>query len=112
MNNIANLRINMYANDCLIYTIGNNWGNMIPKIQEGLHCFKNWCCKNSLKVNARKSKSLILGSTYKVSDKKLENRLTLNVHELEHTNVYNYLGILLDKNMHMSLMPLLSRLKN
>ena len=41
--NIANLRINMYADDCLIYTIGNNWGNMFPKIQDGLDSFQNWC---------------------------------------------------------------------
>ena len=36
MNNIADLRINMYADDCLIYTVGNNWNMMFPKLQQGL----------------------------------------------------------------------------
>ena len=39
----------------------------------------------------------------------LENRFILNDQYLDYTNVYNYLGILLDQNM--SLLPLLSKLK-
>ena len=108
--NIANLRINMYADDCLIYTVGNNWEIMFPKIQDGLNTVQKWCLDNSLKLNARKSRSLFLGTRYKVSNLNLENRFVLNAQSLEFANVYNYLGILLDKNM--SLLPLLSRLKS
>ena len=43
MNNIANLRINMYADDCLIFTVGNNWNVMFPRLQDGLNSCKNWC---------------------------------------------------------------------
>ena len=110
MNNIANLRINMYADDCLIYTIGNNWELMSPKLHDGLKCFETWCVNNSLKLNARKSKALILGSSAKIPLLEPENRFTLNGHKLEFVKVYNYLGIMLDQNM--SLLPLLSRLKN
>ena len=110
MNNIANLRINMYADDCLIYTIGNNWDHMSPKLSDGLQCFETWCVNNSLKLNARKSKALVLGSKPKFLGLKLDNRFTLNGHQLEYTKIYNYLGIILDQ--HMSLLPLLTRLKN
>ena len=110
INNIANLRINMYADDCLIYTVGNNWDLMFPKLQEGLRSCEKWCCENSLKLNARKSKALVLGTNYKISDINLRNRFILNDQFLDYTNVYNYLGILLDQKM--SLMPLLHRLKN
>ena len=61
--NIADLRINMYADDCLIYTIGNNWNTMYPNIQNGLNCFQNWCVSNSLKLNVGKTKALVLGSS-------------------------------------------------
>ena len=110
MNNIANLRINMYADDCLIYNIGNNWELMFPKLQEGLRSCEKWCTENSLKLNARKSKVLIIGSNYKISGIDLGNRFILNDQFLQFTNLYNYLGILLDRNM--TLMPLLTRLKN
>ena len=66
INNIENLHIDMYADDCLIYTVGNNWDNMTLKLQEGLRGFENWCLENSLKVNAQQSKTLILGSKYKI----------------------------------------------
>ena len=110
MSNIANLRINMYADDCLIYTIGNNWENMTPKLRDGLQCFENWCVKNSLKLNARKSKVLALGTSTKVSTVNVEEKFMLNGQGLDYTKVYNYLGIILDQ--HMSLLPMLSKLKN
>ena len=55
-------------------------------------------------------KSLILGTSCKVSNILLGNRFTLGAHTLEFTNAYSYLGTLLDKNM--SLSPLLSKPKN
>ena len=33
ISNLANLRINMYADDCLIYCTGNNWDFVRPKIE-------------------------------------------------------------------------------
>ena len=107
--NIGDLRINMYADDCLIYCVGNNWEIMKPKIQAGLESFQNWCVGNRLKLNARKSKSLIIGSGYKIGNINLNNKLTLNGDTLEFAETYNYLGLILDKNM--SLTPLLSKLK-
>ena len=67
MRNIANLRINMYADDYLIYTVGNNWECMFPKLHDGLQCFETWCTNNSLKLNASKSKSLIIGPSTEVN---------------------------------------------
>ena len=110
MYNIANLRINMYADDCLIYTIGNNWDRMRPKLQDGLHCFETWCVNNSLKLNARKSKALVLGPNSKISALNMNNRFILNGQHLEYTKSYNYLGIMIDQ--HMSLQSLLSKLKS
>ena len=34
--NISELRVNIYADDYLIYSVGNNWERMIHKIPEGL----------------------------------------------------------------------------
>ena len=58
ISNVANLRVNMYADDCLIYTVGNNWNLMSPKIQNGLNHFQNWCKDNCLKLNVKKNEIL------------------------------------------------------
>ena len=92
--NIGNLCINMYADDCLIYSIGNSWNLMFPKIQTGLNSFQKWCRKNSLKLNVRNTKSLLLGSNFKLADVDLEQRFLLDNHPLDFTNMYNYLGVI------------------
>ena len=108
--NIADLRINMYADDCLIYTVGNNWDIMYPKIQNSLNGFQNWCLSNSLKLNAGKTKALVLGSPFKTSMVNQANTFFLDNEPVTFANVYNYLGIMLDKHMTLSFM--LTKVKN
>ena len=81
---------------------------MFPNIQDGLNAFHEWCVDNSLNLNVRKTKSLILGSNFKTSGIDLDNRFVINGESLEYTAVYNYLGIILDVNM--LLLPLLTYL--
>ena len=107
--NIGNLQINMYADDCLIYCTGNNWNLMRPKVERGLDNVQTWCTKNRLKLNVRKSKTLLVGSYQKTNSVDVSNKFILDNQPLEYTGTYTYLGIILDKNM--TLMPLLSRLK-
>ena len=109
LNNIGTLRVNMYADDCLIYLIGNNWEDMVPLKQAGLDGFQNWCSDNCLKLNGCKSKSLVLGTQLKLSSIDVNRRSMLDNCNLEHANVYNYLGIILDSQM--TLTPLFSKFK-
>ena len=106
---VGNLRVNMYADDCLIYTIGNCWENMVPTIQDGLDGFQNWCKNNCLKLNIRKSKSLVIGTKQKLTGVNLENRFKLDDLDLQRVDVYNYLGIIFDSQM--SLSPLFVHVK-
>ena len=99
----------MYADDCLIYSIGNNWEDMVPRMQAGLDGFQNWCSDNCLKLNGRKSKSLVLGTQFKLSSINVNRRFMLDNCNLEHANVNNYLGITLDSQM--TLTPLFSTLR-
>ena len=109
ISNVGDLRVNMFADDCLIYAIGNDWDRMVPKIQNGLDNFQNWCLDNRLKLNVKKSKSLVIGTTFKLMDINLQNTFRLNDHGLENVNLFNYLGIILDKNM--TLVPLFAKVK-
>ena len=41
MNSVGNFRENMFADNRLIYKIGNTRETMVPKIQEGVDCFSS-----------------------------------------------------------------------
>ena len=106
---MTDLRVNMYADDCLIYSVGNNWSMLRPKLQQGLNDFYEWSYDNCMKLNIGKSKALMIGSNHKLSGINFENKFTLNGEVVHYVNDYNYLGLLLDKNMTLS--PLLARVK-
>ena len=99
----------MYADNYLIYTIGNEWEYMVPKIQTGLDSFQQWCLHNSMTLNVKKSKAFVIASTFKKVNLDLDNRFVLNNSLLERVNSYNYLGIILDT--HMTLNPLFKKVK-
>ena len=48
--NVSGLCVNMYADDCLVHAIGNNWKRMVPGTRDGLENFHNWCSDNCLKT--------------------------------------------------------------
>ena len=100
----------MYAEDCLIYCVGNNWNLMRPNIENGLQNFHDWCERNMLKLNIKKSKSLLIGSYHKIRSFDFTDKFKLAGQELDFVHTYNYLGIHLEKDM--NLIPLLSRLKS
>ena len=42
--NVNSRRVNIYADDCLIYTIGNNWNIMSSMLQDDCECFPEMVC--------------------------------------------------------------------
>ena len=58
---LQNLKINMYADDCMLYTPGNDWNRMILNVQPEVDNVYRWCTENRLKVSISKSKSYFLG---------------------------------------------------
>ena len=71
----------------------------MPKIQDGLNAFQEWCFNNRMKLNIKKSKSLVIGTGFKTSGL---NRFKLNDIPLDNVTSYNYLGVILDSNMTLS----------
>ena len=54
------LKINMYADDCILFTSGNNWDNIKERIQPDLDGIQSWCENNRLRLSITKSKTLLL----------------------------------------------------
>ena len=63
---IHDLKINMNADDCILYTSGNNWNIMSQEMQPEIDKVKKWCISNGLKINESKSKVLLFASRQKL----------------------------------------------
>ena len=63
------LKINMYADDCILYTSGNEWNRMRQKIQPEIDNIHRWCTLNRLRLNIDKSKILVFGTRSKLKKK-------------------------------------------
>ena len=82
------LWILLYADDTVLFSSSES------DLQFSLNAFKNYCDTWKLTVNVLKTKIVIFGSGK--TSKRL--RFTFGTHELEITNAYKYLGILLSKS--------------
>ena len=106
---IGDARINMYADDCILYCTGNTWDRVRNTLQQALDNVSMWFEYNALKLNVKKSKCLVNSAKAKL--KTINRNLSLRVSNqlLEFVDKYNYLGFLLDSEMHLK--PLLSHIK-
>ena len=74
---LPNVHINMYADDCMLYTSGNNWNNVYDCLQQSLSNFDMWCMQNDMVLNVSKSKCLCIGSRHKLRGIDYERRLSV-----------------------------------
>ena len=96
------LKINMYADDCILYTSGNEWNRLSQKIQPELDNIYEWCNFNRLRLNIDKSKTLVFGSRSKLQKIDHGRRLMLGPRPLIFTDKYKYLGVTLDCEMSLT----------
>ena len=75
-----------------------------------LNCFQKWCVDNGMKLNVKKSKALVIGTSYKLNSLDIDNRFVLNGVVLGRGESYNYLGVY-SLDTHMNLSPLLKKVK-
>ena len=106
---LPDVHINMYADDCILYSTGNNWSQVHNCLQSGLRGFDEWCCNNSMVLNVSKSKCLIIASRNKLSNINYDLKLHVRNITLDFVKKFSYLGVYLDSEM--ILQPLISHVK-
>ena len=72
---------------------------MTEILQPELDKVHRWCSDNRLKLNIKKSKTLLIGSRSKLGKVDYTNTLKLSGHVLAFVDKYKYLGTMLDKEM-------------
>ena len=106
---LTNLKINMYADDCLLYCSGNDWHRMLLKTQPEIDAVQVWFTANSLKLNTKKSSLLLIGPRSKLKNVDDQDKILIYGVSLKLVDSYKYLGITIDKEM--SLTSLLADIK-
>lgn len=85
----------MFADDTIIYTEGNSISEVENKLQEALYKMEDWLNKNYLKMNAEKTKEMIIRGTRKIITRKIEVK-TRNGTKIDIVDTMKYLGVILD----------------
>lgn len=95
--------VNLFADDTIVCVSGNNFENVVDVMNEELGLLYTWLCGNRLKLNASKTKCLVVGS--KTNCKKFsELGLSVNINNLpiEYVTEIKYLGVCLDPQLNFS----------
>lgn len=93
-------KINMFADDTILYISGNDLNQMYITINRELAVINNWLCENSLSLNLNKTKYMLIGKNYKLSGLNAINfYVEINNYKLEQVKEMKYLGIIIDENL-------------
>ena len=109
VNSLPNVHINMYADDCILYSTGNTWNQVHIHLQAGLDGFDDWCRHNNMVLNISKSKCLLIASRNKLSNVNYDVKLGIRNTTLEFVKKFSDLGVYLDSEM--TLQSLISHVK-
>ena len=93
---ISNVKIKMFADDCVLYTGGPTWQKIHTEMQKALDIYIAWGNENCLFLNASKTKSMLVGTRGKLNsirDPAPFNAGNSRIMFVEH---FVYLGITID----------------
>ena len=91
---------NCFADDTIIYVVGNSISEVKLKLQECLLYVNEWYTKNKLSVNVSKSNVLLISTQYKMNDFKKEYfKIYFDGKLLEYSHKVRYLGMMLDQTL-------------
>ena len=69
-NYITHCKVNMYADDTVIYYASNSTKDIVNCINEDLNIISNWLQSNKLSLNANKSEFMFIGSRQRLQSVK------------------------------------------
>ena len=98
---IKNVKIKMFADDCVLYTSGPTWQHIHSKLQSALDIYISWGVDNSLVLNANKTKSMIVGSKGRLNSIIDPAPFNAGNSRIMFVNHFTYLGIILDCELNL-----------
>ena len=97
-NALVDCRVQLYADDSVIYQSGVNGDEAKDKLQTSLNEFCTWCKINKLTINTKKTKLMTFGSRSRVK-KAMHVKVYMNGDVLQKVPTFKYLGLILDSTL-------------
>ena len=88
----------LFADDTVIYSSGETIDTAKTRLQPGLNRLINWCNRNRLTTNTRKTKNMLFGSRRFTQLDQLPE-IMIHHEKIPFVEHYKYLGITLDNNL-------------
>ena len=88
----------LYADDTVFYTTNKDELPAHEHIQSDLYKFDEWCTRNKLCINIKKTKAMLFGTRNTLKQARHYN-IDLSNESLHYVKDFNYLGIKLDCNL-------------
>ena len=93
-------KVSLYADDTVIYLAKQNVNDALELVQKDLNNLSEWCTRNKLTINSKKTKYCIYGMRSNIKKSKTTNTvLSLNNNILDRVCSYKYLGFILDDHL-------------
>ena len=97
---LEHCKVSLYADDTVIYIVNKDVENAMVLIQNDLNNLSNWCTRNKLTINSKKTKYCIYGMRSNIKKSKtIDTVLSLNNIILDRVCSYKYLGFILDDHL-------------
>lgn len=91
-------KIKMFADDTIIYWHDNDTKKLVEVLNEELKLVHDWLNENGLKLNIKKTKSMLISTTFNKVNKK-EFKINIDNENIECVKMHKYLGIVLDEHL-------------
>lgn len=99
---VSNSSVHLFADDILLYlpTDTKSFQDNLNKINLDLLKFQHWANENGLKINAKKTQSIVIGTAHFHNTFNLSQfKLKLCDTEIEFQNKIKYLGVIINKTL-------------
>ena len=96
---ITDVKIKMFADDCVLYKSGNHWNDIRDPLQDMLDVYINWGSNHCLSLNADKTKCMIVANRGKLNAIVDPAPFNAGNRRIMFVKKFSYLGIVLDSEM-------------
>jgi len=101
--NLRQCEMTLYADDSVLYVVGKICDVIEEKLNNDLEQIANWFVQNNLVVNLKKTKTeCVLYGTHQRTSRSKPMKVKINQTKITESDVYEYLGVKMDKNLTFS----------
>ena len=91
------VKVMMFADDCVIYNSNKCCNVMIEKLQYGLDKYIEWGRNNNMHLNTSKTKAMLIPPQNDVN-----RPLVAGDKQIQYVHTFNYLGVILDDQLSLT----------